>query len=151
MDRTDHDCFYCLDRGGDETAKMPCCGNIFHKKCHKHWVADHYYCGYCRQRVSALQPMTVLSLERLRAASHLLDSADVDSQTATIIGAGELVDDQELIRELQVHLGHCVIDIERAGSHGTGYEPGRLVKVTYKTQYFSYAVTVDPGHNSLRS
>ena len=95
--------------------------------------------------------MTVLSLERLRTASHLLGNVAVDFQTATIIGAGELVDDQELIRELQVYLGHCLINIERTGSHGTGYEPGRLVKVTYKTQYFSYPVTVDPGQNNLRS
>jgi len=148
MDRTDHDCFYCLDKDDGETAKMPCCGEMFHTECHKQWVADRYYCGYCRQQFSALQPITVLSLERLITASHLFDTAGVDSQTATIIGAGELVDDQELIRELQMHLGDCVINIEREGLHGTGYEPGRLVKVTYKTQSFSYPVTVDPGQNS---
>lgn len=138
--------FCCFGDDGYEMDNMPCCGNMFHKKCHERWIADRYYCGFCRRSIDAVQPMPALDRERLRTTEYLLGYVGINCRTATIIGTGELVDDQDLIRYLQAHIGPYAFDIERRGPNQAGYQPGRLVKVTYWTQCFKFPILVDQGH-----
>lgn len=143
----DNECFYCLGtENDDEITAMPCCGQSFHRKCHNGWIKDHYYCGYCREEIRALQPLTELTIHRLKTTEYLLDDYGVGFCKVTIDGTGESVDNQDLVSQLRRYIGTSALSIHRRGPNGVGFQPGRLVKVTYVTEFITFPVQVDQNH-----
>ena len=150
-----NECFFCFgttdERATDErdgNVSMPCCNQVVHRGCHDRWMVDYDYCGYCRTQVRGLEPLTQLDFHRLMLYKDLLLLSPFYSRVevtvmATVVDAGLLVDDKEIISELQEYLGDFDYTIDRKGPNSGGFQSGRLVHITFKTPNRDFLVHLE--------
>ena len=140
-------CFICLDEltgDIDDVGVTSCCRQRAHKECQQRWIVDHFHCGYCRAPLGVLEPVSDLTLQRFRLVEWLLHQEPVCHRIATIEGVGSLVDETELLYAIEQCLGGRPYSIEREGIGCGGFQPGRLVRVTYASPVTEFVISTAP-------
>ena len=150
-----NECFFCFEtadeRATDEregNVSMRCCHQVVHSGCLDRWMADYDYCGYCRTSTRALEPLADTVLHVLWLHNDLLTKSPFYcgkefTVIATVVYTGLLVDDKEIITELQKYLTGFNYAIDRKGPNRSGFQPGRLVHITFKSPTTEFRCPID--------
>lgn len=141
------ECFICrqqLEHAAANVEDTICCHQGVHNGCQEQWCLDHFTCSYCRAPIAPLKPVPDKALQRLRTMEWLLSDQQICFLTVTIVGAGALVNDEDLKSAVRRYLGdsHWTI-VEKEETRTGGFTPGRICKVVYVTQAATFDVTLD--------